>query len=147
LLSRTAPSGNPTIENPGKQIKEKINLDSFELYGELGLNGSLRATEGLLPAIIASSQDAHNVRSYLPPLLGRLAGARLTVMRPLGNLNCEFMRAPSMEFGAITSSMSQLSQVFTRASTGLEAPLVTIEVHISSGLPGFSIVGLPIVNL
>jgi magnesium chelatase family protein len=40
------------------QIKEKINLDSFELYGELGLNGSLRATEGLLPAIIASSQDA-----------------------------------------------------------------------------------------
>jgi predicted ATPase with chaperone activity len=40
---------------------EKINLDSFELYGELGLNGSLRATEGLLPAIIASSQDAHNV--------------------------------------------------------------------------------------
>jgi magnesium chelatase family protein len=48
-----------------------------------------------------------------------------------------------MEFGAITSSMSQLSQVFTRASTGLEAPLVTIEVHISSGLPGFSIVGLP----
>jgi magnesium chelatase family protein len=43
------------------QIKEKINLDSFELYGELGLNGSLRATEGLLPAIIASSQDAHNV--------------------------------------------------------------------------------------
>ncbi|CAC9545662.1 AAA+ ATPase superfamily protein YifB/ComM, associated with DNA recombination [uncultured Gammaproteobacteria bacterium] len=39
--------------------------------------------------------------------------------------------------------MSQLSQVFTRASTGLDAPLVTIEVHISSGLPGFSIVGLP----
>ena len=39
--------------------------------------------------------------------------------------------------------MSQLSQVFTRASTGLDAPLVTIEVHISSGLPSFSIVGLP----
>jgi hypothetical protein len=52
-----------------------------------------------------------------------------------------------MEFGAITSSMSQLSQVFTRASTGLEAPLVTIEVHISSGLPGFSIfVHLPTTN-
>jgi magnesium chelatase family protein len=31
------------------------------LYGELGLNGSLRATEGLLPAIIASSQDAHSI--------------------------------------------------------------------------------------
>jgi magnesium chelatase family protein len=52
------------------QIKEKINLDSFELYGELGLNGSLRATEGLLPAIIASSQDAHNV--ILPILSGSM---------------------------------------------------------------------------
>ncbi|AYQ55948.1 MG(2+) CHELATASE FAMILY PROTEIN / ComM-related protein [Bathymodiolus thermophilus thioautotrophic gill symbiont] len=39
--------------------------------------------------------------------------------------------------------MSKLSKLFTRASTGLDAPLVTIEVHISSGLPGFSIVGLP----
>ncbi len=39
--------------------------------------------------------------------------------------------------------MSKLSQLFTRASTGLDAPLVTIEVHISRGLPGFSIVGLP----
>lgn len=48
-----------------------------------------------------------------------------------------------MEFGGFTASMSQLSQLFTRASVGLEAPLVTIEVHISSGLPSFSIVGLP----
>lgn len=39
--------------------------------------------------------------------------------------------------------MSKLSKLFTRASTGLDAPLVTIEVHISGGLPGFSIVGLP----
>ncbi len=39
--------------------------------------------------------------------------------------------------------MSKLSKLFARASTGLEAPLVTIEVHISAGLPGFSIVGLP----
>ena len=39
--------------------------------------------------------------------------------------------------------MSQLAKVFTRASTGLDAPIVTIEVHISGGLPGFSIVGLP----
>ena len=39
--------------------------------------------------------------------------------------------------------MSRLSKLFARASTGLEAPLVTIEVHISGGLPGFSIVGLP----
>jgi hypothetical protein len=26
-------------------------------------------------------------KSYLPPLLGKFAGARLTVIRPLGNLN------------------------------------------------------------
>ena len=39
--------------------------------------------------------------------------------------------------------VSQLAKVFTRASTGLDAPIVTIEVHISGGLPGFSIVGLP----
>jgi hypothetical protein len=39
--------------------------------------------------------------------------------------------------------LSKLSKLFTLASTGLDAPLVTIEVHISSGLPGFSIVGLP----
>jgi magnesium chelatase family protein len=39
--------------------------------------------------------------------------------------------------------VSQLAKVFTRSSTGLDAPVVTIEVHISGGLPGFSIVGLP----
>ena len=39
--------------------------------------------------------------------------------------------------------MSQLAKIFTRASTGLDTPVVTIEVHISGGLPGFSIVGLP----
>ena len=39
--------------------------------------------------------------------------------------------------------MSQLAKVFTRASTGMDAPLVTIEVHISGGLPSFAIVGLP----
>ncbi|MCS5586408.1 MAG: YifB family Mg chelatase-like AAA ATPase [Gammaproteobacteria bacterium] len=39
--------------------------------------------------------------------------------------------------------MSQLAKVFTRASTGMDATLVTIEVHISGGLPSFSIVGLP----
>lgn len=44
-----------------EQIKPNIDLDNFELYGELGLNGILRVTEGLLPAIIASSQVAHNV--------------------------------------------------------------------------------------
>lgn len=36
-----------------------------------------------------------------------------------------------------------LAIVFSRASAGIEAPLVTVETHISNGLPGFSIVGLP----
>jgi magnesium chelatase family protein len=48
-----------------------------------------------------------------------------------------------MEFRRVGGRVSQLAKVFTRAFTGLEAPLVSIEVHISGGLPGFSIVGLP----
>ncbi|MGD8108633.1 YifB family Mg chelatase-like AAA ATPase [Pantoea sp. FN0302] len=36
-----------------------------------------------------------------------------------------------------------LSRVITRAALGVEAPLVTVEVHISRGLPGLSLVGLP----
>lgn len=36
-----------------------------------------------------------------------------------------------------------LAVVFSRASLGLHAPLVTVETHISGGLPGFTIVGLP----
>ena len=39
--------------------------------------------------------------------------------------------------------MNQLAKIFTRAADGLVAPLVSIEVHISGGLPCFSIVGLP----
>lgn len=39
-----------------KQIKPSADINSFEFYGELGLDGSLQVTEGLLPAIIASSQ-------------------------------------------------------------------------------------------
>ena len=35
-----------------------------------------------------------------------------------------------------------LAVVFSRARTGIEAPLVTVEVHLSGGLPAFSIVGL-----
>ena len=35
-----------------------------------------------------------------------------------------------------------LAVVFSRAHTGIEATLVTVEVHLSGGLPGFSIVGL-----
>ena len=36
-----------------------------------------------------------------------------------------------------------LAIVRTRASSGLAAPAVTVEVHLSNGLPSFSIEGLP----
>ncbi len=36
-----------------------------------------------------------------------------------------------------------LATVFSRATDGLAAPLVRVEVHLSSGLPALSIVGLP----
>lgn len=36
-----------------------------------------------------------------------------------------------------------LAIVHTRANRGVDAPLVTVEAHLSGGLPGFSIVGLP----
>ncbi|MGY3928918.1 YifB family Mg chelatase-like AAA ATPase [Aeromonas simiae] len=36
-----------------------------------------------------------------------------------------------------------LAVVYSRASLGVEAPLVTVEVHLSNGLPAFNIVGLP----
>ncbi len=36
-----------------------------------------------------------------------------------------------------------LSVVYTRANLGIDAPLVTIEVHLSNGLPSFQLVGLP----
>lgn len=36
-----------------------------------------------------------------------------------------------------------LAVVYTRANLGIDAPLVTIEVHLSNGLPAFHLVGLP----
>ncbi|MDR0780820.1 MAG: magnesium chelatase, partial [Pseudomonadales bacterium] len=36
-----------------------------------------------------------------------------------------------------------LARVYSRALFGMQAPLVTVEVHLSSGLPGFMLVGLP----
>jgi magnesium chelatase family protein len=36
-----------------------------------------------------------------------------------------------------------LAVLYSRASVGISAPLVTVETHISGGLPGFTIVGLP----
>jgi len=36
-----------------------------------------------------------------------------------------------------------LPVVYTRVNLGVEAPLITIEVHLSNGLPAFNLVGLP----
>ena len=36
-----------------------------------------------------------------------------------------------------------LAVVYSRARAGMDAPLVTVEVHLSNGLPSLSIVGLP----
>lgn len=36
-----------------------------------------------------------------------------------------------------------LAIVHSRACVGVEAPSVTVEVHISNGMPGFCLVGLP----
>jgi len=37
----------------------------------------------------------------------------------------------------------EIARVFSRALTGIYSPLVTVEVHLSGGLPALSIVGLP----
>ncbi|MCB1604181.1 MAG: YifB family Mg chelatase-like AAA ATPase [Gammaproteobacteria bacterium] len=39
--------------------------------------------------------------------------------------------------------MAKLAVVYSRAQNGIDAPLVRVEVHLSRGLPGLSIVGLP----
>ncbi len=36
-----------------------------------------------------------------------------------------------------------LALIYTRASIGIQAPLISVEAHISKGLPGFTLVGLP----
>lgn len=36
-----------------------------------------------------------------------------------------------------------LAIIHSRASIGVQAPAVTVEVHISNGMPGFNLVGLP----
>ena len=36
-----------------------------------------------------------------------------------------------------------LAVLYSRALTGIQAPLVTVETHIANGLPSFTIVGLP----
>ena len=39
--------------------------------------------------------------------------------------------------------MNTLATVLSRATVGISAPLVTVEVHVANGLPGLAIVGLP----
>lgn len=36
-----------------------------------------------------------------------------------------------------------LALIYSRAIIGVQAPSVTVEVHISNGLPGLTLVGLP----
>src|SRR6188508_3244486 len=36
-----------------------------------------------------------------------------------------------------------IAVLFSRALSGMDAPLVTVEVHLSGGLPAFNLVGLP----
>ncbi len=36
-----------------------------------------------------------------------------------------------------------LAVVYSRALAGMDAPPVTVEVHLANGLPNFTIVGLP----
>lgn len=40
-------------------------------------------------------------------------------------------------------SATSLSLVYSRANQGVDAPLVTVECHLSNGLPALSLVGLP----
>ena len=37
----------------------------------------------------------------------------------------------------------ELAEIYTRANQGIDAPLMSVQVHLSSGLPAFTIVGLP----
>ena len=41
------------------------------------------------------------------------------------------------------SAPMTFSRIYSRADLGLDAPLVIVETHLSAGLPGFNLVGLP----
>jgi magnesium chelatase family protein len=43
----------------------------------------------------------------------------------------------------IDSSHMSLAVLYSRALNGMDAPLVTVEVHLANGLPSFTLVGLP----
>jgi magnesium chelatase family protein len=44
-----------------KQLKPQVNIADLEFFGELGLDGLLRTTEGLLPAIVKASEQGHAI--------------------------------------------------------------------------------------
>jgi len=44
---------------------------------------------------------------------------------------------------AVQGGIMSLSVIYTRAALGVTAPLITVEVHLSNGLPGLTMVGLP----
>lgn len=39
--------------------------------------------------------------------------------------------------------MTRLATIYSRATVGMDAPLVRVEVHIAGGLPGMTLVGMP----
>lgn len=43
----------------------------------------------------------------------------------------------------MTLAQANLATVYSRAKSGIAAPLVCVEVHLSNGLPALNIVGLP----
>jgi magnesium chelatase family protein len=50
---------------------------------------------------------------------------------------------PGKQFRLLPWMVVMLAIVHSRAAIGVSAPAVTVEVHLSGGLPALSIVGLP----
>ena len=58
-------------------------------------------------------------------------------------ITCFFIVQNYLHFYRTLRIIMSLAIVYSRASMGVQAPLVTIEVHLSNGKPGFTLVGLP----
>src|SRR4051794_34193305 len=54
-----------------------------------------------------------------------------------------FRPNPSKWEAAADHQRVTVAIVFSRALSGVHAPLVTVEVHLAGGLPAFNLVGLP----
>lgn len=57
--------------------------------------------------------------------------------------NSSLISTSAVEAECSKKSSVQSTVIYSRASQGIRAPLVVVEAHLSSGLPKFSIVGLP----